>query len=90
MSVQSVCLGWHWFPYVYTRTADDTDGAPVKPLPESLIRLARAPWSRRRTAPNSAEAIAYAPGRGDREPLSRRRASSVCIKTAKNRRTRRS
>src|SRR5262249_39303815 len=33
MSVRSVCLGWHWQPYVYSKTADDTDGAPVKPLP---------------------------------------------------------
>ena len=33
MTVQTVCLGWHWFPYVYSRTADDTDGAPVKPPP---------------------------------------------------------
>jgi DNA oxidative demethylase len=41
MSVQSVCLGWHWQPYAYSRTADDTDGAPVKPLPDSLITLAR-------------------------------------------------
>lgn len=52
MSVQSVCLGWHWSPYVYSRTADDTDGAPVKPLPPSLIALARA-------------AVADAYGRGD-------------------------
>ena len=41
MSVQSVCLGWHWQPYAYSRTADDTDGAPVKPLPDSLIDLSR-------------------------------------------------
>ncbi len=41
MSVQSVCLGWHWQPYAYSRTADDTDHAPVKPLPESMIALAR-------------------------------------------------
>jgi alkylated DNA repair protein (DNA oxidative demethylase) len=41
MSVQSVCLGWHWQPYLYSRTADDTDGAPVKPLPGDLIDLAR-------------------------------------------------
>jgi alkylated DNA repair protein (DNA oxidative demethylase) len=41
MSVQSVCLGWHWQPYAYSRTADDTDGAPVKPLPLALARLAR-------------------------------------------------
>jgi DNA oxidative demethylase len=41
MSVQSVCLGWHWYPYVYSRTADDTDGAPVKPLPAGLRQLGR-------------------------------------------------
>jgi alkylated DNA repair protein (DNA oxidative demethylase) len=41
MSVQSVCLGWHWAPYAYTRTADDTDGARVKPMPASLHALAR-------------------------------------------------
>jgi alkylated DNA repair protein (DNA oxidative demethylase) len=41
MSTQAVCLGWHWFPSSYSRTADDTDGAPVKPLPESVSRLAR-------------------------------------------------
>jgi len=42
MSVQSVCLGWHWQPYAYSRTADDTDGAPVKPLPVDLADLAKA------------------------------------------------
>jgi alkylated DNA repair protein (DNA oxidative demethylase) len=42
MSVQSVCLGWHWQPYAYSRTADDTDGAPVKPLPPAIAELARA------------------------------------------------
>jgi DNA oxidative demethylase len=41
MTVQSVCLGWHWQPYAYSRTADDTDGAPVKPFPPDLVRLAR-------------------------------------------------
>jgi alkylated DNA repair protein (DNA oxidative demethylase) len=60
MSVQSVCLGWHWFPYVYTRRADDTDGAPVKPLPDSLIELARAAVAATYGA-DSAEAMAYAP-----------------------------
>jgi len=39
MSVQSVCLGWHWYPYVYSRHADDTDGAPVKPMPDDLVAL---------------------------------------------------
>ena len=42
MSVQSVCLGWHWEPYAYSRTADDTDRAPVKPLPRALADLGRA------------------------------------------------
>ena len=42
MSVQSVCLGWHWQPYGYSRTADDTDGTPVKPLPPDLRELACA------------------------------------------------
>jgi alkylated DNA repair protein (DNA oxidative demethylase) len=41
MSVPSVCLGWHWQPYTYSRTADDTDGAPVKPMPDVLVDLAR-------------------------------------------------
>src|SRR5712692_6945852 len=41
MSVQTVCLGWHWLPYRYSRTADDVDGAPVKPFPEWLVDLAR-------------------------------------------------
>lgn len=41
MSVQSVCLGWHWQPYRYTKTADDTDGTPVKPLPNDLIELGK-------------------------------------------------
>jgi len=60
MTVQSVCLGWHWYPYVYSRTADDTDGAPVKPLPDALIALARAAIADAYGA-DSAEARAYAP-----------------------------
>ena len=39
MSVQTVCLGWHWVPYKYVRTADD--GAPVKPFPDWLAELGR-------------------------------------------------
>jgi len=54
MSVQSVCLGWHWRPYVYSRTADDTDGAPVKPLPAKVATLACA-----------AVDAAYGPGTAD-------------------------
>src|SRR4029453_14526476 len=36
-----VCLGWHWYPYMYSRTADDTDGAPVKPMPKEIYELGR-------------------------------------------------
>jgi DNA oxidative demethylase len=28
MSVRTVCLGWHWVPYRYSRFAEDVDGAP--------------------------------------------------------------
>ena len=41
MSVQTVCLGWHWQPYKYTRTADDVNGAAVAALPDWLIELGR-------------------------------------------------
>jgi alkylated DNA repair protein (DNA oxidative demethylase) len=41
MSVQTVCLGWHWMPYRYSRTAEDADGAPVKPFPGWLADLGR-------------------------------------------------
>jgi len=33
-----LCLGWHWYPYGYTRVVD---GAPVPPLPEWLVALGR-------------------------------------------------
>jgi alkylated DNA repair protein (DNA oxidative demethylase) len=67
MSVQSVCLGWHWYPYAYSRTADDTDGAPVKPLPADLRELARsavrAAYGDAGTyAPDAVIANLYAPG----------------------------
>ena len=42
MSVQTVCLGWHWSPYRYTRTAIDAGGAPVAPMPPWLVELGRA------------------------------------------------
>ncbi|MBF4994499.1 alpha-ketoglutarate-dependent dioxygenase AlkB [Arthrobacter gandavensis] len=41
MSVQTVCLGWHWQPYKYTRTADDAGGGRVADVPEWLIELGR-------------------------------------------------
>lgn len=41
MSVQTVCLGWHWQPYRYTRAAGDVNGERVAPLPDWLIELGR-------------------------------------------------
>ncbi|WP_193615420.1 alpha-ketoglutarate-dependent dioxygenase AlkB [Desertimonas flava] len=68
MSVQSVCLGWHWYPYVYSRHADDTDAAPVKPLPADLVEVSRravadtGPWPTARFEPDAAIVNLYAPG----------------------------
>ncbi len=42
MSVKTVCLGWHWQPYTYTRTADDANGQHVLPLPDWLIAIGRS------------------------------------------------
>jgi alkylated DNA repair protein (DNA oxidative demethylase) len=42
MSVQTVCLGWHWSPYKYTRTSPDAGGAAVAPFPNWLADLGRA------------------------------------------------
>jgi alkylated DNA repair protein (DNA oxidative demethylase) len=41
MSVRTVCVGWHWQPYRYSRTADDVNGAPVAAFPEWLAELGR-------------------------------------------------
>ena len=60
MSVQSVCLGWHWYPYVYSRTADDTDGAPVKPIPQAVVDLARAAVSEA-YGPAHPDAVSFGP-----------------------------
>ncbi len=38
-NTMAVCLGWHWYPYTYSRTCDDHDGAPVKPFAPILERL---------------------------------------------------
>ena len=69
MTVQSVCLGRHWQPYAYSRTADDTDGAPVKPMPADLVALARravadtfGPDEAMSYAPDAAIVNLYAPG----------------------------
>ncbi|MGY6018814.1 alpha-ketoglutarate-dependent dioxygenase AlkB family protein [Streptomyces spinosirectus] len=41
MTARQVCLGRHWYPYGYARTAVDGDGAPVKPFPGWLGELGR-------------------------------------------------
>ncbi|WP_262371665.1 alpha-ketoglutarate-dependent dioxygenase AlkB [Streptomyces sp. WAC01526] len=41
MSVQTVCIGWHWQPYAYTRTADDVNGARVPDFPDWMVELGR-------------------------------------------------
>jgi DNA oxidative demethylase len=41
-STSAVCLGWHWYPYRYSRTCDDGDGAPVKKFPPLLATLGEA------------------------------------------------
>ncbi len=41
MSVRTVCLGWHWYPYRYSRTRDDQDGSPVTLFPGWLGDLGR-------------------------------------------------
>ena len=69
MSVQSVCLGWHWQPYAYSRTADDTDGAPVKPISSEIAQLGRravadtfGASAGREYEPDAVIANLYAPG----------------------------
>lgn len=42
MSVKTVCLGWHWQPYRYTRNATDVNGRPVLPFPSWMTDLGRA------------------------------------------------
>ncbi|HEX2248472.1 MAG TPA: alpha-ketoglutarate-dependent dioxygenase AlkB [Arthrobacter sp.] len=45
MSVHTVCLGWHWQPYKYSRVAEDAGGGRVLEFPEWL-----AEWGRRALA----------------------------------------
>ncbi|MFI5700117.1 alpha-ketoglutarate-dependent dioxygenase AlkB family protein [Streptomyces xanthochromogenes] len=42
MSVRTVCVGWHWQPYRYTRVADDVNGLPVAQFPDWLGELGRS------------------------------------------------
>lgn len=41
MSVRTLCLGWHWQPYKYTREALDVNGNRVLDFPDWLVRLGR-------------------------------------------------
>lgn len=41
MSVRTVCLGWHWQPYKYTRDATDVNGNRVLDFPEWMVKLGR-------------------------------------------------
>lgn len=59
MSVRTVCLGWHWQPYRYTRTADDVNGSRVAELPGWLAQWGRAAVADAYGVPEAAEA--YAP-----------------------------
>ncbi|WP_424215115.1 alpha-ketoglutarate-dependent dioxygenase AlkB family protein [Streptomyces sp. BI20] len=61
MSARQVCLGNHWYPYGYARTAVDGDGAPVKPMPAFLAALgARALTAAHALAPEDLPAHAPA------------------------------
>jgi alkylated DNA repair protein (DNA oxidative demethylase) len=42
MSVRTVCVGWHWQPYRYTRTAGDVNGRTVAEFPGWLGELGRS------------------------------------------------
>ncbi|MEO6955616.1 MAG: alpha-ketoglutarate-dependent dioxygenase AlkB [Antricoccus sp.] len=41
MSVRTVCLGWHWQPYKYTRKATDVNGRRVLDMPDWMVRMGR-------------------------------------------------
>ncbi|AWT41566.1 MULTISPECIES: alpha-ketoglutarate-dependent dioxygenase AlkB family protein [Streptomyces] len=58
MTARQVCLGWHWYPYGYSRTVVDGDGAPVKPFPAWLGELGRRAVADT-LGPEEAEGAAY-------------------------------
>ncbi|MEU4454768.1 alpha-ketoglutarate-dependent dioxygenase AlkB [Nocardioides sp. NPDC023903] len=59
MSVSTVCLGWHWQPYRYSRTAEDAGGGRVAELPGWLRELSQTALADAYRDP--AVAKAYAP-----------------------------
>ena len=42
MSVEMVCLGWHWFPYGYSKRTQGNGDHTVAPMPDLLRHLGRA------------------------------------------------
>ncbi len=40
LSVRVVCLGWHWYPYKYSKTRIGCDRLPCKAFPAELQNLA--------------------------------------------------
>lgn len=54
MSVRTVCLGWHWQPYRYSRTADDAGGGRVAELPDWLAEIGRSGLAEAYQDPNVA------------------------------------
>ncbi len=59
MSVQTVCLGWHWQPYRYTREATDVNDARVLAFPDWMVRLGR--FALRETGYDDDAVAAYTP-----------------------------
>ncbi|WP_053724093.1 alpha-ketoglutarate-dependent dioxygenase AlkB family protein [Streptomyces sp. WM6378] len=55
MSVRTVCVGWHWQPYRYTRTATDVNGLPVAQFPDWLGELGRSAVAAAYDDPGAAE-----------------------------------
>ncbi|AQT71152.1 MULTISPECIES: alpha-ketoglutarate-dependent dioxygenase AlkB family protein [Streptomyces] len=59
MTARQVCLGLHWYPYGYARTAVDGDGEPVKPMPDWLAELGREAVAAAYGGPPDPRAAAY-------------------------------
>jgi len=59
MSVRTVCLGWHWQPYKYTRQATDVNGRQVLPFPGWMTLLGRSALAEAYADPHAGDG--YAP-----------------------------
>ena len=55
MSVRTVCLGWHWRPYAYSREAVDVNGNRVLEVPDWMVRLGRRALAAATGEPDAAE-----------------------------------